>query len=81
MANGIATNVFMGTCYNRCVCSGGMTTHGKYYVVADDKPLAKCWQMLQPCGRMRNIHIHTVFLCFQDHCMLTPFLLDFHYAP
>ena len=33
------------------VCSGGMTTYGRYYVVADGKPLAECYQMLQPYGR------------------------------
>ena len=34
------------------VYSGGMTTHGRYYVVADGKPLAECWQMLQPKWQM-----------------------------
>ena len=54
VADGIATNVFMGRCYSQCVCSGGMTTHSRCYVVADGKPLAECWQLLQPCGRWNS---------------------------
>ena len=54
MADGIATNVFIGRCYNQCMCNGGMTTHGRYYVMADGKPLAEYWQMLQPCGRWNS---------------------------
>ena len=41
VADGIATNVFTGRCYNECVCSGGMTTLSRCYVVADGKSLAE----------------------------------------
>ena len=67
VADGIANNIFTGRCYKQCVCSGGMTTHGRYYVVADGKPLAECWQMLQQCGRWNgHFWVHLFQFRFWD---------------
>ena len=48
MIDGIATIIFFGRCYTK-VGSGGLTTHGRYHVVSNGKPLliaGRCYSHL-----------------------------------